>query len=88
MLRKLAQAPIHFYRYCISPLLGPRCRFVPTCSEYALEAIEKHGISKGLILTLKRLVKCHPWCRCERHDPVPDSIAWGTLIGYKRQSRQ
>ncbi|MAZ39124.1 MAG: membrane protein insertion efficiency factor YidD [Legionellales bacterium] len=52
---------IKLYRYCISPLLGPRCRFYPSCSQYAIEAIHLHGIVYGCYLTIKRLGKCHPW---------------------------
>lgn len=49
------------YRYFISPLLGPRCRFYPSCSAYAEEALIKHGVWRGSQLTLRRLLKCHPW---------------------------
>lgn len=73
--KRLAQTPIHVYRYAISPLIGPSCRFQPTCSAYALEAIEKHGPVKGLLLTLRRLARCHPvkWLGgSEGYDPVPD----------------
>jgi hypothetical protein len=73
--KRLAQAPIRVYRYAISPWLGPSCRFQPTCSAYALEAIEKHGPVKGLWLTLRRLARCHPikWLGgSEGYDPVPD----------------
>ncbi len=52
---------IRLYQLTISPLIGPCCRFYPTCSEYALEALEVHGTLKGLYLTVKRLLKCHPW---------------------------
>ena len=52
---------IHFYRWILSPLLGNRCRFYPSCSQYALDAIEKHGAGYGCFLTVKRLSKCHPW---------------------------
>ncbi|AAP99456.1 MULTISPECIES: membrane protein insertion efficiency factor YidD [Prochlorococcus] len=62
---------IRFYRSWISPLLGPSCRFVPTCSEYGVEAIEKHGPWKGGWLTLKRLLRCNPLTPCG-YDPVPD----------------
>lgn len=51
---------IHCYRKFISPMLGPRCRFYPSCSYYAIEAIEKYGLIRGSGLMLKRLVKCHP----------------------------
>ncbi len=64
-------ALIGFYRYWISPLLGPRCRFIPSCSAYGLEAIARHGAARGSWLTLKRLLRCHPWTPCGC-DPVPD----------------
>lgn len=58
------------YRYLISPLLGPRCRFWPSCSSYALEAIRLHGPVKGGWLAVKRIAKCHPW-HSGGLDPVP-----------------
>lgn len=66
-------ALIRFYRKCISPLFPPSCRFVPTCSQYALEAIEKYGAWKGGKLAVKRLLKCHPFHTGEHdfYDPVP-----------------
>ena len=67
----LLMALIGFYRRFVSPLLGPRCRFIPTCSAYGLEAIEKHGPWRGGWLTVKRLLRCHPWTPCGC-DPVPD----------------
>lgn len=72
----LMKAPILAYRHVISPWLGPNCRFQPTCSAYALEAIEKHGALKGGWLTLRRLSKCHPisWLGGSYgYDPVPDA---------------
>jgi putative membrane protein insertion efficiency factor len=67
-------APIRFYRLFISPMLPPSCRFVPTCSQYAIQAIEKHGPLKGLALTARRLARCHPitWLGGSHgYDPVP-----------------
>tara|TARA_B100001123_G_C14941537_1_gene879895 strand:+ start:131 stop:352 length:222 start_codon:yes stop_codon:yes gene_type:complete len=61
---------ILFYQKIISPLLGPSCRFHPTCSEYAKEAIEEHGILRGTLLALKRISKCHP-LGDSGFDPVP-----------------
>ncbi len=58
------------YRYSLSPLLGHSCRFRPTCSEYALDALARHGGVRGGALTLRRLLRCHPWGG-EGHDPVP-----------------
>lgn len=60
------------YRFTISPLLGTVCRFYPTCSQYALDAIQEHGACKGSIFALKRICKCHPW-HPGGHDPVPKS---------------
>lgn len=62
--------PIHFYRLCISPMFPPACRFTPTCSQYALEALRKHGPVKGIWLALKRICRCHPWGG-SGYDPVP-----------------
>ncbi len=61
---------IKFYKYFISPLLGPRCRFYPSCSSYGLEAIQLHGAIKGSYLALRRLLKCHPFNE-GGIDPVP-----------------
>ncbi|WP_163655682.1 membrane protein insertion efficiency factor YidD [Listeria sp. PSOL-1] len=60
-MQKLFLGMIRFYRKCISPLKPPTCRFYPTCSEYGIEAIKKHGALKGGFLTLKRISKCHPF---------------------------
>ncbi len=61
---------VQFYRYCISPFTPPTCRFTPTCSQYAIEVLRKHGPLKGLWLTLRRLARCHPWGG-SGYDPVP-----------------
>ena len=61
---------IFFYQKCISPLKPPSCRFTPTCSQYAVEAIRKHGPLKGLYLAIKRILRCHPWGG-SGYDPVP-----------------
>ena len=52
---------IKIYKYLISPLIGPSCRYLPTCSEYSIEALKTYGLSKGLLLSLKRIMSCHPW---------------------------
>jgi len=70
LLKKILILPIRFYQLSISPLLGPSCRYTPTCSQYAIEAITKHGIFKGLFLATKRILSCHPWGG-HGHDPVP-----------------
>jgi hypothetical protein len=61
---------VRFYRLMLSPWLGSGCRFEPTCSAYALQALQEHGAARGSYLTLKRLGRCHPWC-AGGHDPVP-----------------
>jgi putative membrane protein insertion efficiency factor len=70
VMRRVAQAPVRFYRKVISPLKPPTCRFYPTCSAYALEAIEKHGAAKGSWLAAKRIARCHPF-HPGGFDPVP-----------------
>ena len=62
--------PIYFYQRCISPLTPPSCRFTPTCSGYAVQAIRKYGPIKGLYLAVRRLLRCHPWGG-SGYDPVP-----------------
>lgn len=58
------------YQLALSPFFGQQCRFTPTCSQYAIEALQTHGSAKGLWLTLKRVSRCHPW-HVGGHDPVP-----------------
>ena len=74
MIRRLAiralQAPFHVYRYVVSPLLGTNCRFQPTCSAYALEALARHGPLRGSALTVLRILRCRPGGG-SGHDPVP-----------------
>ncbi|MBX7142991.1 MAG: membrane protein insertion efficiency factor YidD [Oligoflexia bacterium] len=70
MLMRLARGVHRAYKVLVSPLLGQRCRFEPYCSDYALEAVEKHGLVKGSGLALWRVLRCNPWCR-GGHDPVP-----------------
>lgn len=61
---------IRFYQWVISPALGPKCRFTPTCSQYAADALKKHGVIKGLLLSIKRISKCRPGGG-HGYDPVP-----------------
>lgn len=69
-LTALLLLPVLFYQKCISPLTPPTCRFTPTCSEYARQALIKHGPVKGLYLAIRRLLRCHPWGG-SGYDPVP-----------------
>ena len=74
VVRKILISPfiflIRFYQVCISPLKQPCCRFTPTCSQVALQAFRKHGPIKGLYLTVRRILRCHPWGG-SGYDPVP-----------------
>lgn len=69
-MKQLLVLLVRFYQYAISPWLGRRCRFFPSCSEYTAEAIQKHGAWKGLRLGVKRISRCHPW-HPGGFDPVP-----------------
>lgn len=91
MLKKLLIAPIRFYRFFLSPWIGRQCRFTPSCSAYAIEAIETHGALKGLWLAARRIGRCNPWsqggldpvpphhghesCACHAHAPPQDTPA-------------
>lgn len=75
---------VQAYSYALSPLLGPNCRFHPTCSAYAVEAIDRHGALKGGFMAFRRLLKCHPWYKGPMLDPVPAAIDRAPRIGYKR----
>ena len=79
-MKKLAIFLIKAYQYAISPFTPASCRFQPTCSAYAVEAIQKHGAFKGLFLAIKRVSKCHPFNHSNPIDPVPP-------ISYKRSSQ-
>jgi uncharacterized protein len=69
-VKSVLSAVLRAYRYAVSPMLGPRCRFHPSCSAYALEAIESRGTLRGGWLALRRLACCHPW-HPGGYDPVP-----------------
>jgi uncharacterized protein len=71
MMRSMLLMPIRVYQYAISPFLAPHCRYHPTCSEYAAEAITRHGASRGLWMGVKRVARCHPWAE-GGYDPVPE----------------
>ena len=69
-MKRAVLAALRFYKTAISPSLPPACRYTPTCSEYAMEAIERHGVGAGGLLAAKRLVSCNPFSR-GGYDPVP-----------------
>ena len=70
---RVLMVPIAGYRRFVSPLLPPRCRFAPSCSEYALTAVAEHGAARGLWLAVKRIARCHPF-NPGGYDPVPDRV--------------
>ncbi len=72
MMQHLLMGVVKGYRLLLSPWLGSACRFTPTCSAYALQALADHGAAKGSYLTLRRLGRCHTWCD-GGHDPVPSA---------------
>jgi len=77
MLNKIITYPlillIRVYQLIVSPMLGSNCRFMPTCSEYALESLKTYGLIKGTYLTIKRIGKCHPW-GSNGYDPIPTKM--------------
>ncbi|MEE9428505.1 MAG: membrane protein insertion efficiency factor YidD [Paracoccaceae bacterium] len=72
LLAKIIALPVQAYRLVFSPMVGKSCRYQPTCSAYALEALEKHGAIKGLYLSVRRIGRCHP-LGSSGYDPVPES---------------
>ncbi len=73
MMRAVLVGLVKAYRLLLSPWLGSSCRFEPTCSLYALAALQQHGAAPGSYLTVHRLLRCHPWC-AGGHDPVPATL--------------
>lgn len=71
-MRALVRGALRFYQLAVSPLVGPACRFYPSCSQYALEAVERFGVLRGAYLAARRLGRCHPW-HPGGYDPVPPS---------------
>ncbi len=69
-MKNLLRFLLRFYQLAISPMMSPRCRFYPSCSNYALEALQVHGAAKGSLLAVKRVCRCNPWNH-GGHDPVP-----------------
>ncbi len=70
-MTRVVLAGLRWYKRAVSPLMPPACRYTPTCSEYAMEAIETHGVARGSMLALRRILSCHPFAR-GGYDPVPE----------------
>ena len=85
MMRRLLIGIVKGYRLFLSPWLGASCRFTPTCSVYAIEALETHGAAAGSYLALKRLVRCQPYC-AGGHDPVPPKALFAFPSPDKKSS--
>lgn len=88
MIRGLLIGLVKGYRLLLSPWIGSACRFTPTCSAYALQALERHGAAAGSYLTVARIARCHPWC-AGGHDPVPTArprlfTRWSTPFREKK----
>ena len=79
LMQRLLIGVVKGYRLFLSPWLGSSCRFEPTCSVYSLQALEQHGAAAGSYLTVRRLVRCHPWCD-GGHDPVPQDLPRGMRL--------
>lgn len=75
MIKKIFIFPIRIYQKFISPMLGAKCRYYPTCSEYTVQAIETHGVIKGIVLGAYRIIRCNPWSK-GGYDPVPPKGKW------------
>lgn len=86
MMQGLLILLVKGYRLLLSPWLGSSCRFEPTCSQYALDALQKHGAGAGSWLAARRLLRCHPWC-AGGHDPVPETIPH-PLAGLRQRCRR
>ena len=69
-MTRLLVSLIKGYQLALSPLIGQQCRFTPTCSHYAIEALQTHGAAKGVLLAVRRILRCHPW-QAGGHDAVP-----------------
>jgi putative membrane protein insertion efficiency factor len=76
MITRLVVLGLHGYRRLVSPFLSPRCRFEPSCSRYAIHAIEHHGLRRGGWMSLKRLFRCHPFAKSHGYDPVPQALSF------------
>lgn len=84
IIRKIFIFPLKVYKKMISPMLGPRCRYYPSCSDYTMQAIGKHGVIKGIILGTFRILRCNPFCR-GGVDHVPDKF--DLLYYYRKQTK-
>lgn len=85
MVKQVLIGLVKGYRLLLSPWLGSSCRFTPTCSAYAIDALERHGAAAGTYLTAARLVRCHPWCAGGHDDVPPTPPRWFTRLASYSQ---
>ncbi len=85
-MKRLLLSLIRFYQRHLSPALPARCRFLPTCSQYALEAVGRFGAVRGGFLALRRFLRCHPFYRGPMYDPVPENFSWRKPKNNRRKS--
>ncbi|MDI9331767.1 MAG: membrane protein insertion efficiency factor YidD [Alphaproteobacteria bacterium] len=83
MIQRILIGLVKSYRLLLSPWMGSVCRFTPTCSAYALQALNDHGAGKGSYLVMRRLGRCHPWC-AGGHDPVPPRTVFSSSANHPR----
>ena len=83
-MKRFLLVSIRLYQLSLSPWLGHHCRFYPTCSDYATQAIQTHGSLRGGLMALRRVLRCHPW-HSGGHDPVPNSLGTATSFGDLRE---
>ncbi|HSD96410.1 MAG TPA: membrane protein insertion efficiency factor YidD [Sulfuricaulis sp.] len=81
-MQKILITFLRGYRYLLSPWLGNHCRFYPSCSHYAIESLENHGVLRGLWFTLRRVLRCHPW-HSGGYDPVPPATQTSSVSAHK-----
>ena len=86
ILRVIALLPVYIYRAVFSPFMPRSCRYHPTCSAYAEQAVKQHGVLKGWALALIRIARCHPFSSHSFDDPVPSAFTWADLLRYKRRN--
>ena len=86
-MKRLIKISIRGYQLIISPMIGQRCRFQPTCSHYTLEAVEEFGAIKGSYLGIKRILRCHPW-GSEGYDPVPSTRTQKVVINQSETNHE
>ncbi|MAH05652.1 MAG: membrane protein insertion efficiency factor YidD [Alphaproteobacteria bacterium] len=87
-MRRICCLPIDIYRFILSPWVGQNCRFHPTCSCYARGSIMRHGVFKGIFLSIWRILRCNPYYKGNYQDNVPETFEWKDLIRYNKADKK